>query len=76
MENNVLVNKVDQLLNDKVFSSYTMQKTFSNLQPIVETKEVKKEATTLQPPVQPTKQEPVIQKEALPVETPKPAPKV
>jgi hypothetical protein len=38
MENNILVNKVDQLLSDKTVSSHTMQKTFSNLQPIVETK--------------------------------------
>jgi hypothetical protein len=38
MENNVLTNKVEQLFSDKIFSSYTMQKNFSKLQPIVEAK--------------------------------------
>lgn len=67
MENTALVSKVENLLNDTKFSSYTLQKnsTITTFQPI-ETKEVKKE-TVVVPVVVST---PVVT--PTPVEVPKP----
>lgn len=67
MENVALVSKVEQLLSDPKFSSYTLQKNaeFAAFKPI-ETKEVKKEPVV----VAPVKTEPVVVVPA-PVEVPK-----